>query len=154
MRPDSAHSQSPDHESDAEPAFTPLTAEQAQSLRDRSPSVSPWWIVGAQVLVGLVAAGVAWALSADRGVGLSVLYGSWAVALPAALFARAVARGVGVGLLVWELAKVGLTVALLGAAPKLVPGLNWLALLVGVILATKMYWVALARMRRPRKTGN
>lgn len=154
MRPDSAHDQSPDDEFDNEPPFTPLTAEQAQSLRNRMPSVSPWWIVGAQVLVGLVAASVAWVLSTDRGVGLSVLYGSWAVALPAALFARAVARRAAVGLLVWELAKVGLTVALLGAAPKLVPGLNWLALLAGVILATKMYWVALARMRRPLKIGN
>jgi len=154
MRSDSAQPQSPDDEFDNEPAFTPLTAEQAQSLRERSPSVSPGWIVAAQVLVGLAAALVAWALSADRGVGLSVLYGSWAVALPAALFARAALRRTGVGLLVWELVKVGLTVALLGAAPKLVPGLNWLALLAGVILATKMYWVALARMRRPRRTGN
>ncbi len=153
MRSDSAHSESQD-EFDKEPALTPLTADQARQLRERSPSVSPWWIVGAQVLVGLVAAMAAGWLSGDRGLGLSVLYGAWAVALPAALFARAVARGAGVGLLVWELAKVGLTVALLVAAPKLVPGLNWLALLVGVILATKMYWVALARMRRPLKTGN
>lgn len=154
MRSDNAHSRSPDDEFDNEPAFTPLTAEQAQSLRDRRPSVSPWWIVGAQLLVGLGAAWVAWALSADRGVGWSVLCGSWAVALPAALFAWAVARAPGVELLAWELVKIGLTVALLGAALKLVPGLNWLALLAGVILATKMYWVALAWMRRPRKTGN
>ena len=30
----------------------------------------------------------------------------------------------------------------------------WLALLAGVVLATKMYWVALAWTRRPRRTGN
>lgn len=136
-----------------EPTWTPLTAEQASQLRERSPRVSPWSIVGAQAVVGLVSALVAWAATGNRDIAVSLVYGAWAVAVPAALYARALSRGVGAGFLWWELVKVGLTVALLAAAPKLVSGLNWLALLAGVILATKMYWVAFAFSRRPRRTG-
>ena len=137
-----------------EEAFEPLSAEQARQLREQSPPISPWSIVGAQAAVGLVSALVAWAVTGDRGIAVSLLYGAWAVALPAALYARALARGVGAGFLWWELVKIGLTVAFLAAAPKLVSGLSWLGLLAGVILATKMYWVALAFTRRPRRTGN
>lgn len=137
-----------------EPPITPLTAEQARQLREQIPQVSPWWIVGGQVAVGLLAACVAWAWSGNRALGLSLLYGSLAVAVPAGLYARALARGARASFLLWELVKIGLTVALLVAAPKVVPGLSWLALLAGVILATKMYWVALAWGRRSRRTGN
>lgn len=137
-----------------DPAFVPLTAEQASQLRERYPRVAPGWIVGAQVVAGLACALIAQVVTGDRVVGWSVLYGALAVAMPAALFARALARGAKAGFLVWELVKVGLTVAMLAAAPKVVPGLNWLALLAGVVLATKMYWLALAWMRRPRRTGN
>jgi len=43
----------------------------------------------------------------------------------------------------WELAKILVSVALLLAAPRLVPGLSWLALLVGMVITMKAYWVAL-----------
>ncbi len=141
-------------DSEDEPVFTPLSADEARQLRERNPSISPWWIVGGQVLVGLLGACVAWAVSGNQGVGWSVLYGACAVAGPAGFYARALARGIGASFLLWELVKIGLTVALLAAAPKLVPGLSWLALLVGVVLATQMYWVALAVTRRSgKKTG-
>lgn len=149
-RPPALHEVAQDEELPVEP----LTAEQARRLREQIPQVSPWWIVAAQVVVGLLAACVAWVLSDDKGLGWSLLYGALAVAVPAGLYARALARGVGASFLFWELVKIGLTVAFLAAAPKLVPGLHWLALLAGVILATKMYWVALAWVRRPRRTGN
>jgi ATP synthase protein I len=44
---------------------------------------------------------------------------------------------------VWELIKIALTVALLAMAPWLIEGISWLALLAGVVVAMKMYWVAL-----------
>lgn len=139
-------------ESEDEPVITPLSADEAREWRERHPQISPWWIVGGQVLVGLLGACVAWVVSGNQGVGWSVLYGAWAVAGPAGLYARALARGIGASFLLWELVKIGLTVAFLAAAPKLVPGLSWLALLVGVVLATQMYWVALAVTRaRPTK---
>lgn len=118
------------------------------------PQVSPWVIVGGQVVAGVLAAVAAGAWFASASVGWSLAYGALAVAVPAGLFARALRRGAGSAILLWEWVKLGLTVALLLAAPRLVPGLNWLALLAGVILATKMYWVALAWSRRARRTGN
>lgn len=39
--------------------------------------------------------------------------------------------------------KIALTVALLAAAPWLIGGLVWLAMVAGVVVAMKMYWVAL-----------
>jgi ATP synthase protein I len=47
------------------------------------------------------------------------------------------------GLFGWELVKIVLTVAALAAAPWVVPGLVWLALLAGMVLTLKMYWFAL-----------
>ena len=49
---------------------------------------------------------------------------------------------------VWELAKLALSIAMLVAARWLVADLHWLALLAGVVAAMKMYWVAL--VVRPR----
>jgi ATP synthase protein I len=40
---------------------------------------------------------------------------------------------------------------LLMLAARLVPGLNWLALLAGLFVCIKVYWVALL-WRRPAKT--
>ncbi|AEG91425.1 Conserved hypothetical protein [Ramlibacter tataouinensis TTB310] len=106
--------------------------------------------------MALVAALAAWAWTGRHNVGWSVAYGALAVAVPAGVFARALARrtarggGVGAGLLAWELVKIGLTVALLAAAPRVVAQLDWLGLLAGVVLATKVYWVALAVWRAPR----
>ena len=143
----------PDTPEDEQPPITPLSAEEAQRLRERQPPVSAWRVVVGQVVVGLLVAVAAFGWTGQRSVGWSVAYGALAVALPAALYARALARGAGggAGWLVWELVKIGLTVALLVAAPRLVSGLNWLGLLAGVVLATKMYWVALAWWPRPTK---
>ena len=104
--------------------------------------------------VGLLAACAVAAWSGVAANGWSLAYGALAVAVPAGLMARALSRGAGSLFLFWELVKIALSVAVLAAAPRLVHGLNWLALLAGVVLATKMYWVALAWSRRPRQTGN
>ena len=72
-------------EPEDEPVFTPLSADEARQWRERNPSISPWWIVGGQVLVGLLGACVAWAVTGNQGVGWSVLCGAWAVAGPAGL---------------------------------------------------------------------
>jgi ATP synthase protein I len=48
----------------------------------------------------------------------------------------------------WEMVKIALTVALMAAAPRMVAGLSWPALLVGVVLTIKVYWVALALATR------
>lgn len=132
-----------------EPDFKPLTADDARRWREAHPPLSPWRIVGWQVLAGGLATGLAWVFSGRAEVVWSTGYGALAVCLPAALMARGLSRRAGVagaalaGFFVWELVKVALTVALLLAAPKLVPQLSWLALLAGFVVAMKVYWVAM-----------
>jgi len=48
-----------------------------------------------------------------------------------------------VSFMVWELVKIAASVAMLVLAPKLVQHLSWPALLVGLVLCLKCYWVAL-----------
>ena len=142
-----------------EPPFTPLTAQEAQRLREQNPPVSPWWVVAGQAVVGLVVALAAWALTGRQNVGWSAGYGALAVVIPAAIFARGLtgrfsslnAGTAAVGFLVWEMVKIASSIALLAAAPRLVPELSWPALLVGLVLTVKVYWVALAFSPRPRK---
>lgn len=134
-----------------EEEFTPLTAEQAQALRERNPSVSPWWVVLGQVVVGAVVVLAAWLLTGSVGVARSCAWGVLAVVLPAVLFARGLtgqfARanpGTAVAsFFVWELAKIVVTVGVMYAAYRFEGNLNWLAMLAGLVLTMKVYWLAL-----------
>ncbi len=143
---------------DEEPDFKPLTAQEAQEWRRRHPSLSIWRIVLAQVGIGLLATLIAWLVTTSAGKTLSVAYGALSVVLPAVVFSRGVARkraSVGnamVGLFGWELVKILLTVAMLAAAPRVVPELSWLALLIGMVVTMKAYWVALLVRPGTRKT--
>src|SRR3989344_5596811 len=138
----------PETEIEAEESdFKPLTAEEAEVWRSRNPSISVWKVV-------------AGALTGRASVGWSAAYGALAVVAPAALFARGVLRhsasskprAAMVGFFGWEIAKIVLAVALLAAAPRLVSGLSWIALLVGMVVAMKTYWVALLVRPGVRKT--
>jgi ATP synthase protein I len=42
-----------------------------------------------------------------------------------------------------EFAKILLSVAMLVMAPKVVPDLNWFAVLAGLVAGLKVYWFAL-----------
>ena len=141
--------------------ITPLTAEEARRLREKNPPVSPWWVVAGQAGVGLLAALVAWGVTGKENVGWSTGYGALAVVIPAALFARGLmsrfsshnAASAAAGFMVWEMVKIASTIALLAAGPKLVSDLSWPAMLVGLVLAMKVYWVALAFSPRPKTTN-
>lgn len=136
---------------------TPMTAEQAQALRQRDPSVSAWQVVRWQALTGVLVALVTWAVTQSSSAAWSAGYGALGVVLPAALFARGLLSRVALsspgaavaGFFVWEMVKIGLTLAMLVAAPKLVSGLSWPAMLVGLVVTMKVYWVAL--LVRPKK---
>jgi ATP synthase protein I len=146
-------------DTEEEPRIVPLTAEEARQLRERQPPVSPWRVIAGQIAVGLVAALAAWGITGRQNVGWSAAYGALAVAVPAAIFAgglggRISSRGAGSAaarFLLWEVLKIALTVAMLVAAPRLVPGLSWPALLVGLVLCVKVYWIALAYAPGARK---
>ncbi len=48
-----------------------------------------------------------------------------------------------VSFMLWEMVKIGVSVVMLMLAPKIVQPLSWPALLVGLVLCMKVYWVAL-----------
>ena len=135
--------------------FQPLTAEQARELRASQPLLSVWRVVAAQILAGLLLALLVWLVSGRMAAVYSAVYGALAVILPAALFARGLTSqassmnaGAAVfGFFLWEMVKIGLTVAMLIAAPRLVNELSWPAMLVGLVVTMKVYWLALGLRR-------
>ena len=143
--------------------FKPLTRMEAERIRAANPPASMMRVLGIQVLTSLVVACLARILTGLDVMGWSALYGGLAVWVPAALFARGMQRqkvtghagSALVGFFVWELVKIVLTVALLLAAPRLIPGLNWLALLAGFVVTMKVYWLAMwLHLVRTNSVGN
>jgi ATP synthase protein I len=140
--------------------FKPLTREEAESLRRVTPKLSLWMVVLAQLLVGCTVAVVAWLLTGRVSVLWSAGYGGLAVVLPAAIFARGLSRQQSrlqgsaalAGFVVWEMVKVGLTVAMLLLAPRLIVDLSWLALVAGFVVTMKVYWAAMWFSRMPKST--
>lgn len=137
----------------AEEAFVPLSADEARAWRARHPQGSLWRVWLVQVLAGALAAVGVWLYSGSAPAAWSAAYGALAVVLPAALFLRSTvgrpAPTSGAALLnlfLWELVKIAMTIGLLIAAPRLVAQLSWPAMLVGLVVAVQVYWVALMRM--------
>lgn len=135
---------------DSEAPFKSLTREEASALRARYPSLSPWRIVAAQAVAGLLVVTIAWWLFGSTGVAMSALYGAVAVVLPTALLAHGMTRRYGAGpnaaafsFVLWEFVKIGMTVAMLVAAAWVVPDLSWPALLVSMVVCMKVNWLAL-----------
>ena len=132
-------------------AFKPLTREEAQGLRAKDPSLSPWRVILVQAGVGVVAALLAALFTGKQEWGWSVLYGAATVVLPGALMARGMTSRISsmspgasaVSFMFWEMTKIGVSVAMLMLAPRLVQPLSWPALLVGLVLCMKVYWLAL-----------
>ena len=132
--------------------FKPLTREEAQQWRSGQPRLSLWRLVTMQLLVGLSAGALAWLLTQSAPIAWSVLYGAAAVVVPSALMAYGLtssalsrllagyAQAAFAGFLLWEGVKVLLVVAMLWSAPWIVPELNWLGLLAGLVLVLKVYW--------------
>ncbi len=141
----------PEDQENVQDAFEPLTAEQVVELRKQQPLLSVWRVVGVQVILGLLVAGFVWFVSGRMAAVYSALYGALTVIAPAALFARGLTSRVAsvnvgaavFGFFLWEMVKIGLTVAMLFAAPRLVSDLSWPAMLAGLVVTMKVYWVAL-----------
>ena len=133
-----------------------LTPQEAQALRASDPALSPWWVVGLQCVAGVALVLVALGVSGKASVVWSVAYGALAVIIPAALFARGLmsrfsslnAATAAFGFFVWEAVKMAVSVAMVVVAPRLIPDLSWLALLAGLFVTLKMYWLAL--LMRPK----
>ncbi|MDO9316370.1 MAG: ATP synthase subunit I [Burkholderiaceae bacterium] len=134
-----------------DPPIKPLTRDEAQALRAKSPQLSPWRVIAAQVVVGVLMMLGAWCFSDQAGLVQSVLYGAIVAVLPGALMARGMTSrlsslSVGasvVSVMLWSMVKIGVSIAMLMLAPRLVQPLSWPALLATLVLCVQMYWVAL-----------
>lgn len=130
-------------------ALQSLSAEQARVLRERQPMVSPWRVVAVQGVFGVLCAVIAWAVVPGSGAVWSALYGAAATVLPSALLARGMTRGTrnpvaaAAGFMFWEMLKIGVAIAMLVIAAKVVPGLSWPVLLVTMVVCMKVNWFAL-----------
>ena len=139
-----------DDEAD-DPPVTPLTRDEAQALRIKSPQVSPWRVIAAQVALGGLVSLVVWVVSDQPGLLQSALYGAAVAVLPGALMARGMTSRLSslslgssaVSVMVWTTVKVGVSIVMLMLAPKLVQPLSWPALLATLVLCMQMYWIAL-----------
>lgn len=151
-----------DDEADQDVAV-PWTAEQAKAWRSTHPAMSLWWPVTVQALVGIVLVLAAALLGFSKPVVWSIGYGVAASAVPAAVYTLGfrrmtrnqsrmpaqLAAGVGfTALLLWEGVKIILTIAMLWTAPRMVQGLDWLAMLVAFVVVVKAHWLALMLKRR------
>jgi ATP synthase protein I len=120
-----------------------IGAQRARWGRTVAPAIALQWAVAVALSL------LAW-LGFGSDAAESALFGGLAVAVPNALLAlwltlRLYRRGpVGaVGMLVGEMLKLGMTIALLViVARALHPHTVWLALLVGVVAALKAQWLA------------
>ncbi len=154
MPPVTSKAPSPGNWEDGEkdPEFKPLDREEAVRWRSAQPGLSAWRVVGVQLLVGLIAGALGWVFTQRASVGFSVLYGAASVVIPTALMAWGVTssalsrQAAGhvisafMSFVLWEGIKLLLSVAMLWSAPRIVPDLNWLALLAGLVVVLKVYW--------------
>jgi ATP synthase protein I len=136
----------------------PWSRAEAEAWREKNPPSSPWRVVAAQAVVGLVCAALVWVITRRGDAVWSALYGAAAVVLPSALLARGMTRGtrnpvaVAAGFMFWEMLKIGVAIAMLAIAVRVVPNLSWPALLVTMVVCIKVNWVAL--LWRGRRSDN
>ena len=111
--------------------------------------VSPWRVLVAQGLIGLLCAALIWVVTGNAGTGWSALYGVAAVVLPGVLLARGMTRGArsplasAAGFMFWEMLKITVAIAMLVIASRVVPDLSWPALLATMVVCMKVNWLAL-----------
>jgi ATP synthase protein I len=138
--------------------FKPLTPQEAQALRAGLRLVSPWRVVSIQAAAGVLVTLVGLMVTGKPDWAWSLLYGAAAVVVPSALMAHGMTRrrpvmtpgSLAVSFMLWELVKIMGSVAMLGVANWILQPPVWPALLVGVVVALKMYWAALLWQRRSK----
>ena len=158
VEPGAASEDDPEGAAEQE-TFKTWTREEARAWSKNNPPLSPWRVVAVQAVAGLVCCAAVWAFTQRSGAAWSALYGAAAVVIPGALLARGMSRDLsGVPgaagqaafrFMFWEMVKIGAAVAMLLAAPRVVPGLSWPALLVAMIVCMKMNLFALLWRRKP-----
>ena len=151
----SAVAQAPENDVQQD-SFKLWSKEEAEALRRKNPPMSPWRVVAAQAVAGLLCGALVWVFAQRSLTVWSALYGAVVVVLPSALLARGMTRDLAgkpgaamFGFMFWEMVKIGVAVAMLVAAPRVIQGLSWPALLVAMIVCMKVNWLALLWHRKP-----
>jgi ATP synthase protein I len=140
-----------DDSEDADERFGRLSPSQAAVFRAEHPQLSPWRVIAVQAAVGGVVTLLAWLLGGGREHAWSALYGAVTAVVPGALLARGMTGRLSklspavsaASVMLWETVKIGATVALLLAAPRVVQPLRWPALLAALAACLSVYWFAL-----------
>ena len=146
-----------------EESVSPWSAQEAAAWRSRQVALSPWRIVGWQASAALGASCLVLWFTGRVDWAVSLFYGGFAIVLPAAvmvlgLTSGRLARRLSVlpsgslaAVVLWEGVKLALSVLLLVLAPWWLADVNWLALVAGLVLVLKVYWLALVvQVRRPK----
>ena len=125
-------------------------------MANNAHAVSPWRVIAVQGVVGVAVALAAGLVTARWDVFWSALYGAGVVVVPGALLARGMTSALtsvspgasAIGFVFWVMVKIGVSVVLLVLATRIVQPLSWPALLVGLVVCIKVYWLALSWRRR------
>jgi ATP synthase protein I len=149
-----------DHaDEDGQDDFKRLTREEAQALRAELPQISVWWLIASQAAVGLLIALGLRLVFGDMRLFWSALYGAATVLAQAVMMAIGMARLSNVNanvtafnFMFWELLKIGVALAMMASATRIVPDLSWLAMLVTMVVCMKMNWLALLWQGRVNTT--
>ncbi len=140
---------------DSRPEIRTLSKEEAEVVKLANPPLNPWRVVAWQLIAVVISGLLAFAFVQKWSIVGSVVWGGLSVVIPAAVFARgmmskATLLNAGTatgGFFLWELVKIALTLAMLYAAPKVMAqfgqDLSWPAMLVGLVVVMKVYWLAL-----------
>ena len=137
---------------DPEEDFQALSADEARQWRLRQKPRPAWHSVIWQAGVGLVAAIATGLLWHSLVLAQSVAFGAFAVVLPNVLLLRGMVgadvrwgpEALLLRLLVWELVKLVLTIAILYSANTVLGEMSWPALLAGLVVTMKANWLMLA----------
>jgi ATP synthase protein I len=130
-------------------AYKTLTHDEAQALKAKLPMLSPWRVVAAQAIAGVLCCAVVLVVTQRGSAGWSALYGAAAVVLPSMLLARGMTKrtrsavAAAAGFMFWETLKIGVAVAMLVIAARVVKDLSWPALLATMVVCMKVNWLAL-----------
>ncbi len=127
-----------------------LTSAEVVDRLKNQPRVSPWGVIGAQIVVGFFVACLTVLITGRESAGWSAGYGSLTVVCPAVLFLRGLtgrfaslnAATAGLSFFVWEAIKIAVTCGMLFVATQVVADLDWVALLAGLFVTLKVYLVA------------
>ena len=134
-----------------DPPIRALTRDEAQALRAANPPLSPWRVIVVQAIVGGAVAAVVALVAGDSTLTWSAIYGAAIVVVPGTLMARGMTSRLSsaspgnsaVSVMFWSMVKIGLAIALLMLAPKLINPLSWPFLLAAMVLCMQVYWFAL-----------